>query len=131
MSFEAEFDEPRFHRSVDAARKVAEDVAHAIFSLKQWDDWESHRPGVELTFYLALVDYETKVLVHRLMTSPGDRYIWEKYLTPPPRSTPEGAETDQRRDPRDGQARHRLTRVTRQLHCREPGVERGAEAHPR
>ena len=80
MSVEAEFDEPKFRESVDAARKAAEDTAHVIVSLKQRDDWESHRPGVELIFYLALVDYETKVLVHRLMTSPDDRYIWEKYL---------------------------------------------------
>lgn len=80
MSVEAEFDEPKFRQSVDAARKAAEDTAHVIVTLKQRDDWESHRPGVELIFYLALVDYETKVMVHRLMTSPDDRYIWEKYL---------------------------------------------------
>ena len=55
-------------------------LAHVIVSLKQRDGWESHRPGVELIVYLALADYETKVLVHRLMTSPDDRYIWEKYL---------------------------------------------------
>lgn len=35
---------------------------------------------MELTLYLALVDYETKALVHRMMTSPDDSYVWEKYL---------------------------------------------------
>lgn len=41
---------------------------------------ESHRPGVELIFYLALIGYETKVLVRRLMEASGDRYVWENYL---------------------------------------------------
>lgn len=80
MSFEAGFDEQAFRRSVEKARKSAEDTAHFIVAAKARNDWESHRPGVELIFYLALVDYETKVLVHRLMTSPDDRYVWEKYL---------------------------------------------------
>lgn len=80
MSPEADFDEPGFRRSVEKARRTAEDAAHFIVTAKKLNDWVSHRPGVELIFYLALVDYETKVLVHRMMTSPDDRYIWEKYL---------------------------------------------------
>ena len=80
MGFDADFDEPTFRRSMETARQAAADTAHVIVTLKQGPDWSSHRPGVELIFYLALVDYETKVLIHRLMTSPDDRYIWEKYL---------------------------------------------------
>ncbi len=35
---------------------------------------------MEPTFYFALVDYEAKVLAHRTITSPDDRYISEKHL---------------------------------------------------
>lgn len=62
------------------ARQTVEDTAYFIVSAKKRPDWESHRPGIELIFYLALIDYETKVLVHRLMESQEDRYVWEKYL---------------------------------------------------
>ena len=80
-SFNAgEWDSERFAHSAELARKQAEDAAHFIVSAKKGADWESHRPGVELAFYLTIVDYETKVLIHRLLSSPEDRYVWEKYL---------------------------------------------------
>lgn len=74
------WDEPWFRASVVQARKSVEDTAHVIHVVGKRADWVSHRPGVELVFYLAVIDYETKVLIHRLMTSPDDRYVWEKYL---------------------------------------------------
>ncbi|KQZ23093.1 hypothetical protein [Microbacterium sp. Root553] len=80
MTFEDEFDEPAFQHAVAAAREAAQDAAHVILTLKQRPDWASHRPVVELIFYLALIDYETKALIHRLMVSSDDRYVWEKYL---------------------------------------------------
>lgn len=76
----AKWDAENFARSAGLARKQAEDAAHFIVTAKKRQDWESHRPGVELWFYLTIVDYETKVLIHRLLESPEDRYVWEKYL---------------------------------------------------
>lgn len=75
-----EWDPVRFGQGIDTARKAVEDTAYVIVSAKKRPDWESHRPGVELIFYLATIDYETKVLIHRMMESPDDRYVWEKYL---------------------------------------------------
>lgn len=74
------WDARRFANGMAQARKTAEDTAYFIVTAKKRPDWESHRPGVELIFYLALIDYETKVLVHRLLESQEDRYVWEKYL---------------------------------------------------
>jgi hypothetical protein len=74
------WDARRFGDGAAQARKTVEDTAYFIVSAKKRSDWESHRPGVELTFYMALIDYETKVLVHRLLESQEDRYVWEKYL---------------------------------------------------
>ncbi|QGH70573.1 hypothetical protein [Pseudactinotalea sp. HY158] len=69
-----------FAHGMAQARTTVEDTAHFIVSAKKLPDWKSHRPGVELIFYFALIDYETKVLVHRLLESQDDRYVWEKYL---------------------------------------------------
>lgn len=69
-----------FAEGMARARKTVEDTAYFIVTAKKQPDWESHRPGVELIFYLALIDYETKVLTHRLLESQEDRYVWEKYL---------------------------------------------------
>ncbi len=66
--------------SIENARKTVEDTAYFIVTAKKRDDWKSHQPGVELIFYLAQIDYETKVLIHRLFESPRDRFVWEKYL---------------------------------------------------
>lgn len=74
------WDARRFADGAALARQTVEETAYFIVSAKKRADWESHRPGVELIFYLALIDYETKVLVHRLLESPEDRYVWEKYL---------------------------------------------------
>lgn len=74
------WDARRFADGMAQARKTVEETAYFIVSAKKRPDWESHRPGVELIFYLALIDYETKVLVHRLLESQEDRYVWEKYL---------------------------------------------------
>ncbi len=76
----SEWDPKRFSQGIDAARKTVEDAAYFIVSAKKRPDWTSHRPGVELIFYLALIDYETKVLLYRVMESRDDRYVWEKYL---------------------------------------------------
>ena len=62
------------------ARETAEMVANLIAEAKSKANWGSHKPGLELIFYLSLIDYETKTLIHRLLSSPDDRYIWEKYL---------------------------------------------------
>ena len=75
-----EWDPVRFGQGIDTARKTVEDTAYFIVSAKKRPDWNSHRAGVELIFYLALIDYETKVLIHRVMESQDDRYVWEKYL---------------------------------------------------
>lgn len=75
-----EWDRAGWERGIDAARETVEQAAYFIVTAKKRADWESHRPGVELVFYLALVDYETKVLIHRVLVSQQDRYVWEKYL---------------------------------------------------
>lgn len=75
-----DWDARAFADGMAQARKTVEETAYFIVSAKKRPDWESHRPGVELIFYLALIDYETKVLVHRLLESHEDRYVWEKYL---------------------------------------------------
>lgn len=80
MSTQDEWDSEGFSRSVDLARKQVEDVAYFIVSAKKRSDWHSHRPGIELVFYMALIDYESKVLIQRLMDSREDRFVWEKYL---------------------------------------------------
>lgn len=74
------WDEAGSESAVARARGAVEDAAYFIVSARKRPDWASHRPGVELVFYLAVVDYETKVLAHRLMASADDRYVWEKYL---------------------------------------------------
>lgn len=75
-----DWDARGFAEGMARSRKTVEDTAYFIVSAKKRPDWESHRPGVELVFYLALIDYETKVLIHRLLESQEDRYVWEKYL---------------------------------------------------
>lgn len=80
MSVFEEWDAESFALGIDAARQTVEDTAYFIVSARKRADWCSHRPGVELIFYFALIDYETKVLVQRLMESSEDRYVWEKYL---------------------------------------------------
>lgn len=75
-----DWDAQSFARGMAKARKTVEDTAYFIVSAKKRPDWDSQRPGVELVFYLALIDYETKVLAHRLLESQEDRYVWEKYL---------------------------------------------------
>lgn len=75
-----DWDAHRFAEGMAKARETVETTAYFIVSAKKRPDWESHRPGIELIFYMALIDYETKVLVHRLLESPSDRYVWEKYL---------------------------------------------------
>lgn len=75
-----DWDTEAFAQSVETARTTVEETAYIIVSARKRADWESHRPGVELIFYLALIDYETKVMVQRLIKSPEDRYVWEKYL---------------------------------------------------
>lgn len=74
------WDASNFASAVEEAREKAEATAYVIVSARKLADWESHRPGIELIYYLTLVDYETKVLIHRLLESPNDRYVWEKYL---------------------------------------------------
>jgi len=74
------WDAEQFERGIDAARRTVEETAYFMVSAKKRPDWESFRPGVELIFYFALIDYETKVLIHRVMESPNDRFVWEKYL---------------------------------------------------
>ncbi|KIP51455.1 hypothetical protein [Leucobacter komagatae] len=74
------WDARRFAEGASKARETVEQTAYFIVSAKKRPGWESHRPGVELVFYLALIDYETKALVYRLLESPEDRYVWEKYL---------------------------------------------------
>lgn len=75
-----EWDPHHFAAGMTRARETVETTAYFIVSAKKRPDWASHRPGVELIFYMTLIDYETKVLVHRLLESPEDRYVWEKYL---------------------------------------------------
>lgn len=69
-----------YEQSIKTARETVEAAAYYIVAAKQEPDWDSQRPATELIFYLAQVDYETKVLLHRAMESPDDRYVWEKYL---------------------------------------------------
>lgn len=79
MATQDDWDADSFAQGVDKARETVEQTAYFIVSAKKRPDWESHRAGVELIFYLALIDYETKVLAQRLMESADDRYVWEKY----------------------------------------------------
>src|SRR5699024_347676 len=74
------WDASNFASAVEEAREKAEATAYVIVSARKRADWESHRPGIELSYYLTLVDYETKVLIHRLLESPNDRYVWQKHL---------------------------------------------------
>ena len=74
------WDAERFAEGMVKARETVEATAYFIVTAKKRSDWVSHRPGVELIFYMALIDYETQVLVHRMLESPEDRYVWEKYL---------------------------------------------------
>lgn len=57
-----------------------EDAARFSAYAKSQPDWVSHRPGVELVVYLALLDYEVKALVYQLLTDQSNRVVWEKYL---------------------------------------------------
>ncbi|MBP2420740.1 hypothetical protein [Microbacterium imperiale] len=74
------WDPIKYVESIEQARKAVEDTAFVIVSAKKRPDWGSHRPGVELIFYMAVIDYETKVMLHEVLESPKDRYVWEKYL---------------------------------------------------
>lgn len=74
------WDSESFAENAAVARETAEMTAKYIADAKSKANWGSHKPGLELIFYISLIDYETKTLIHRLLSSPDDRYIWEKYL---------------------------------------------------
>jgi len=43
-------------------------------------DWDSHRPVVELLFYLCRLDYDIKVLLLQFLTDGDNRAVWEPLL---------------------------------------------------
>lgn len=74
------WNEQRFARSIPVAREQVLMAAQLHAVLKERTDWDGHQAGVELTYYLALRDYELKLLLHRFLTEPENRMVWEKYL---------------------------------------------------
>src|SRR5690625_3166710 len=80
QELEEGWDPKSFGKSVVRAREQVELSARFIVLMQTAPDWPSHRPGLELIFYLVSMDYEIKVLVQQFMASRENRAVWEKYL---------------------------------------------------
>lgn len=75
-----EWDEVAFRASIPAARENVEFAARFCDIGPTQQDWESHRPFVELVFYLCKLDYDIKVLTLQVLTDLDKRSVWERYL---------------------------------------------------
>lgn len=74
------WDETAFKASIPEAREQVEFAARFIETGSSQPGWESHRPVVELIFYLCKLDYDIKVLLFQFLTDPENRTVWERYL---------------------------------------------------
>lgn len=79
MSNEA-WDQKAFKASIPVAREKVEFAARFIEVGPSQPGWESHRPVIELIFYLCKLDYDIKVLLFRFFTDSENRTVWERYL---------------------------------------------------
>ncbi|MFZ4843975.1 hypothetical protein [Mycetocola saprophilus] len=75
-----EWDEAAFRASIPAARENVELAARFCEVGVTQQNWESHRPFVELVFYLCKLDYDIKVLTLQVLTDQSNRSVWERYL---------------------------------------------------
>lgn len=60
---EEQWDEAAFRASIPAAREKVEFAARFCEIGTSQPRWDSHRPVVELIFYLCKLDYDIKVLL--------------------------------------------------------------------
>ena len=70
----------RLRAAIPRAREQVEIVARFCEIGPQQPDWDSHRPVVELLFYLCRLDYDIKVLLLQFLTDREDRSVWEPLL---------------------------------------------------
>jgi len=77
---EEQWDEAAFRASIPTARENVEFAARFCELGPSQPNWESHRPSVELVFYLCKLDYDIKVLTLQALTDPENRSVWERYL---------------------------------------------------
>lgn len=76
----AAWDKAAFKASILDARQNVEFAARFIESGPSRPRWESHRPVIELMFYLCKLDYDIKVLLFQFCADPENRTVWERHL---------------------------------------------------
>src|SRR5699024_11479750 len=76
----ATWDQEAFKASIPTAREKAEFAPRSIEVGPSQRGWESHRPVIELTFYLCKLGYDIKVLLFRFFTDSENRTVWEHHL---------------------------------------------------
>lgn len=74
------WDQEAFKASIPVARENLEFAARFIEVGPSRPRWESHRPVIELIFYLCKLDYDIKVLLFQFFTDSENRPAWERYL---------------------------------------------------
>lgn len=66
--------------AIPKAREQVNIVARFFEVGPSMPDWDSHRPVVELLFYLCRLDYDIKVLLLQFLTDGDNRAVWEPLL---------------------------------------------------
>lgn len=74
------WDREAFEAAIPVAREKVEFAARFIEVGPSQPGWESHRPVVELVFYLCKLDYDIKVLLFQFFIDSKNRTVWERYL---------------------------------------------------
>lgn len=75
-----QWDPDRLRAAIPKAREQVSIVARFVEIGPTLPDWESHRPVVELLFYLCRLDYDIKVLLLQFLTDGDNRAVWEPLL---------------------------------------------------
>lgn len=75
-----QWSEEGLRASIPKARGQVNIVAQFFEIGPSRPDWDSHRPVVELLFYLCRLDYDIKVLLLQFLTDADNRAVWEPLL---------------------------------------------------
>jgi hypothetical protein len=75
-----QWDPDRLRVAIPKAREQVSIVARFVEIGPTLPDWGSHRPVVELLFYLCRLDYDIKVLLLQFLTDGDNRAVWEPLL---------------------------------------------------
>lgn len=75
-----QWDPDLLRAAIPKAREQVNIVARFFEVGPSMPDWDSHRPVVELLFYLCRLDYDIKVLLLQFLTDGDNRAVWEPLL---------------------------------------------------